>query len=141
MTYEADFLEWVTEQAAALRKARPNSVDWENLAEELDAMGRAERRALASQLERLMAHLLKWQYQPDRRSKSWQRSICDSRTQIDRLLDDSPSLTGALPELVVVEWTRAVRRASVETGIHASAFPLTCCWSITDLRDADFLPQ
>jgi hypothetical protein len=86
-----------------------------------------------------MAHLLKWHHQPPLRSKSWRRSIHDSRIRIERRLEDSPSIRGELPDLVAVEWPRAVRWASNETGI--GDFPADCPWSLDELLDADFLPS
>jgi hypothetical protein len=138
--YEADFVAWLTEQAGRLREARPNVIDWENVAEELEGMGRAERHAVASQLCRLMAHMLKWRYQPKRRGRSWRLSILDSRDRIERLLEDSPSLRNELPDMVAVEWPRAVRWAGNETGIDRGAFPADCPWSLDEMLDADFLP-
>jgi hypothetical protein len=139
--YHADFYAWTREQADLARRGSVNALDMGNIAEELEGMGRAERRALASQLERLMAHLLKWRYQPQRRSRSWRGSIRDSRTQIERLLADSPSLAGELPRLIEVEWPRAIRWASDETRIVRRAFPADCPWTQAELLDPDFLPD
>jgi hypothetical protein len=91
--------------------------------------------------QRLMAYLLKWRYQPERRSRSWRRSVRDSRTQIERLLADSPSLAGELPRLIEVEWPRAVRWAGDETRIVRRAFPADCPWTQAELLDPDFLPD
>jgi ribosomal protein L29 len=139
--YHADFYAWTREQADLARRGSVNALDMGNIAEELEGMGRAERRALASQLERLMAHLLKWRYQPQRRSRSWRRSIRDSRRQIARLLADSPSLGSEVPALIVSEWLPAVRWASDETGISRRAFPADCPWTVTELLDPDVLPD
>ena len=139
--YDTDLVAWAREQADLARRGSVNDLDLAHIAEELEGMVRAEHRALASQMERLMAHLLTWQYQPQQRSKSWRRSIHDSRTQIERLLADSPSLTGELPQVVIAEWPRAVRWASDETGIGPRAFPADCPWSQAELRDPDFLPD
>ena len=139
--YHADFYAWTREQADLARRGSVNALDMGNIAEELEGMGRAERRALASQLERLMAHLLKWRYQPQRRSRSWRGSIRDSRTQIERLLGGSPSLGGEMLGLVEEEYPRAVRWASDETGIGWRAFPADCPWTQAELLDPDFLPD
>jgi hypothetical protein len=138
--YETDFYAWTREQADLARRGSVNALDLTNIAEELESMGRSERRALASQLERLMAHLLKWRYQPDRRSRSWRRSIRDSRRQIERLLTDSPSLAGEMPTLIEAEWQPATRWASDETGIDQRAFPADCPWSEAELLDPAFAP-
>ena len=138
--YDTDLAAWAREQADLARRGSVNALDLAHIAEELEGMVRAEHRALASQMERLMAHLLKWQYQPGRRGTSWRRSIRDSRTQIERLLADSPSLAGELPRLLEAEWPRAIRWASDETGISRRAFPADCLWTEAELRDLDFLP-
>src|SRR3954464_3388671 len=101
--YETDLVAWAREQADLARRGSVNSLDLTHIAEELEGMVRAEHRALASQIERLMAHLLKWRYQPERRSRSWRGSIRDSRTQIERLLGGSPSLGGEMLGLVEEE--------------------------------------
>jgi hypothetical protein len=139
--YETDLVAWAREQADLARRGSVNSLDLVHIAEELEGMVRAEHRALASQIERLLAHLLKWRYQPERRSRSWRRSVRDSRTQIERLLADSPSLAGELPRLIEVEWPRAVRWASDETRIVRRAFPTDCPWTQAELLDPDFLPD
>jgi hypothetical protein len=139
--YETDLVAWAREQADLARRGSVNSLDLANIAEELEGMVRSEHRALASQLERLMAHLLKWRYQPQRRSRSWRGSIRDSRTQIERLLAGSPSLGGEMHGLVEEEYPRAVRWASDETGIGWRAFPADCPWTQAELLDPDFLPD
>jgi hypothetical protein len=139
--YETDLVAWAREQADLARRGSVNSLDLANIAEELEGMVRVEHRALASQLERLMAHLLKWRYQPERRCRSWRGSIRDSRTQIERLLADSPSLGGELPQLLQAEWPRACRWASDETRISRHAFPADCAWTQAELLDPDFLPD
>jgi hypothetical protein len=139
--YDTDLVAWACEQADLARRGSVNALDLAHIAEELEGMVRAEHRALASQMERLMAHLLKWQYQPKRRSKSWLRSIDDSRRQIDRLLADSPSLTSELPQVVIAEWPAAIRWAHRETGISRRAFPADCPWTEAELRNPDFLPE
>src|SRR4051812_10139987 len=98
--YDTDLVAWAREQADLARRGSVNSLDLVNIAEELEGMVRAEHRALASQLERLMAHLLKWRYQPQRRSRSWRGSIRDSRTQIERPLGGSPRPGGGRRGLV-----------------------------------------
>src|SRR3954462_11814246 len=98
--YETDLVVWARDQADLARRGSVNSLDLTHIAEELEGMVRAEHRALASQIERLMAHLLKWRSQPDRRRRGCRRSGRDSRTQIERLLTDSRSLAGEMPRLI-----------------------------------------
>src|SRR5688572_25148033 len=125
--YETDFVAWAQEQADLARRGSVNALDLANIAGELESMGRSERRALASQIRRLMAHLLKWRYQPDHQSANWKASIRDSRFQIESVLEYSPSLAGELDEIVGAEWHRAVRWASDETRrIARRALPADC---------------
>ena len=139
--YDTDLVAWAREQADLARRGSVNALDLANIAEELESMGRSERRALASQIRRLTAHLLKWRYQPDRRSRKWKSSIRDARDQMERVLEDSPSLARELEGIIKDEYPRAVRRTSDETGIARCAFPPDCPWERPELLDADFLPD
>ncbi len=96
-TYDADFYAWTQEQAAALRDKDLGALDLAHLAEEIDTLGRSERKTLRSDLRRLLCHLLKWQYQPEYRSRSWQISIVQARGDIDDDLADDPSCAPSLP--------------------------------------------
>src|SRR5690242_16652631 len=87
--YETDFYRWTAEQAELLRAGRLNAVDITHIAEELDALGRSEKRELVSRLSVLLAHLLKWQHQPSRRRKSWRLSIENARIDIAEHLADN----------------------------------------------------
>ena len=95
-TYKADFNLWIEQTAQLLRSHRWHEIDVEHLIEEVESLGKSERLFIASQLTRLLLHLLKWQYQPQRRSDSWLDSITDSRTQIELTILDSP--ISVLPE-------------------------------------------
>jgi hypothetical protein len=149
--YDTDFVAWAHEQAGLARRianapgvsrgGSVHSLDLANIAEELEGMVRAERRVLASQFRRLVAHLLKWRYQPDRRSRKWKMSILDARFQIERVLEDSSSLARDLEGIIKDEYPRAVRWAGDETGIARCAFPAACPWQRTELLDLDFLPD
>ncbi|HJU28752.1 MAG TPA: DUF29 domain-containing protein, partial [Candidatus Binataceae bacterium] len=98
--YETDFYAWTREQAQALRARQGEALDWNNLAEEIESIGRSDAEALASQLARLLLHLLKWRYQPNRRSRGWELSIMEARLRINRRLRKSPSLKSKLAELL-----------------------------------------
>ncbi len=92
--YEADYHRWTKDQASALREQRLAEIDWENVAEEIESLGRSDRREIESRLAVILEHLLKWQFQPERRSASWQASLFEQRNRIHRLLLESPSLKG-----------------------------------------------
>ena len=140
-TYTADFYLWIEQTAQLLRSQRWQEVDVEYLIEEVEGIGKSERRAIASQLIRLLLHLLKWQYQPQRRSDSWLDSITDSRTQIELAIEDSPSLKSYPTEQLEESYQRARRQAANQTGMLISVFPEECPYSLELVLDEDWLPE
>jgi len=138
--YEDDFVAWTERQAALIRARRFDLVDWENVAEEIESLGRSDRRALASRIEVLIMHLLKWQFQPTHRSRSWQLTLRVQRSRIGRLLDESPSLRAELDEMVRDAYSCARRLASGETGFALRTFPRTCPYKVEQILDPDFVP-
>ena len=121
--YETDYVSWLEEQAALLRAGRLAALDVENVAEELEGLARSDRHELANRLETLILHLLKWDHQPSRRSRSRQSTIVEQRIRIRRLLDESPSLRPGLAEIAAKVYPDAVDRAIVETGLARRRFP------------------
>ncbi|MEH2008290.1 DUF29 domain-containing protein [Nostoc sp.] len=140
-TYTADFNLWIEHTAQLLRSHRWQEVDVEYLIEEVEGLGKSERRAIASQLTRLLLHLLKWQYQPQRRSDSWLDSITDSRTQIELAIEDSPSLKSYPTEQLEESYQRARCQAAKQTGMLISVFPQQCPYSLELVLDEDWLPE
>ena len=104
-------------------------------------MGKRQSRELASRLVVLVMHLLKWGYQPTRRSPSWQRTIREQRRQLARLLIVHPSLRPRLPVLLAESYPQACARALDETGLPATALPYTCPWIVTQILDNEFWPE
>jgi hypothetical protein len=141
INYNADFYGWSQDQAAALRAGRLSDLDIENLIEEVEAMGRSEKRALESRLVVLLAHLLKWKYQPGRRSKSWQLTCKGQRINFENVLDDNPSLKSQLDQILSRAYDKAVIDAAQETGLDEEAFPRCCPWSWEQIRDLNFYPD
>jgi len=94
--YETDFYSWTQEQARLLRIGNLSMLDMDNILEEIEAMGRSEKRNLVSRLSVLLAHLIKWQHQPDRRGKSWSLLRAHQRIAINKLLKESPHGRGVL---------------------------------------------
>ncbi len=121
--YETDYLAWVEEQAGHLRAGRWHALDAGNIAEELDDMGRGEREEFYNRLEVLLTHLLKWDYQPRRRSRSWEATIAEQRRRLRRRLKRSPSLKSGLEETVREAYEGALEQAGIETGLGSKAFP------------------
>jgi hypothetical protein len=124
--YDQDLYAWAMTSARMLRDRRFDALDWEHIAEELESMGKSELRALESRLAVLLAHLLKWQFQPEKRSKSSQRTLIEQRKRIARLLRDSPSLRPTLGDILPDAYDSASRLAAEETGSDESEFPQAC---------------
>jgi hypothetical protein len=139
--YEADVVAWAVEQAALLRCGRLNDLDLLNLAEEIDGVARHERRELKSRLAVLLAHLLKWKYQPYRRSNSWRLTIHGQRSDIADELEGVPSLRHLLEneDWLQKTWIKAVGVAAAETAIDE--FPAEPIWSMSQILDDKFFPE
>jgi hypothetical protein len=140
-SYTTDFNLWIEQTAQLLRSHHWHEIDVEHLIEEVEGLGKSERRGIASQVTRLLLHLLKWQYQPQRRSDSWLDSITDSRTQIELTILDSPSLKSYPTEQVKESYQRARRQAAKQTSILVSVFPEECPYSLELVLDEDCLPE
>jgi hypothetical protein len=143
-TYDTDFYAWTQAQAAALRAKKWLGLDVDNLAEEIESLGRSDRRAITHQLERLLLHLLKWVYQPDqraRRGRGWRGSVRQARTAIADLLEESPSLRDYPAQRVALAYRRVRQQSAIQTGLPLATFPETCPWSSAQLLDEDFWPE
>ena len=139
--YDLDFYAWANEQAALLRSGRLSDADIGHIAEEIESMGKSEKRELVSRLEVLLMHLLKWQFQPERRSRSWEVSIANNRDRLDEHLIDNPSLRSQVEVAVSVAYRRARREAALETELAEALFPGVCPWSHDLAMMADFWPD
>jgi hypothetical protein len=139
--YDNDFYAWANEQAALLRAGRLGQVDIEHIAQEIESMGRTEKRELISRLRVLMLHLLKWKFQPAGRGSSWRASIRVQRLDLAEHLKDNPSLKAILPEAIVTAYEGAVIEAAEETKLPESALPSACPWSFDEMMDARFWPS
>jgi hypothetical protein len=138
--YEGDFFAWTQHTAALLREGRFVDVDVAHVAEEIEDMGKRDRRVVEGRLEVLVAHLLQWRYQPRRRSRSWRASIHTQRSRLSLVLRDSPSLKAQLPALLPGTYGRAVALAAHETGVRAERFPRECPYTPEQILDPAFLP-
>jgi hypothetical protein len=138
--YDTDFVRWTEEQAAALRAGRFNALDLENLGEEIESLGKRDRRRLKSRLTVLIMHLLKWGYQPQRRSGAWESTIRTQRAEVRQLLDDSPSLHREVPAVVAERYELARRNAAAETGLPLAIFPTDCPFTVDEILAEEWLP-
>lgn len=137
--YEYDFNLWLQEHILLLKESRFSEIDAPHLIEELEDMAKTDKRELVSRLIILVAHLLKWQYQPEMQSNSWSSSIIEQRAQILFLLEDVPSLRSKISEAVLRAYPKAVDVAVKETGL--SGFPKQCPYNEKQLLDEDFYPD
>jgi Domain of unknown function DUF29 len=138
--YDTDFYAWAMEQAALLRAGRLDAADITNIAEEIESMGRGEKRELVNRLTILLLRLLKWQFQPGFRSPSWSSSIRKQRLRLRSHLNDNPSLKGKLDESFAEAYELAVMGAARETGLPESGFPKTSPYRFEQAADDSFWP-
>jgi hypothetical protein len=139
-----DFHGWLLDQAQALHTRRSELLDWDALAEELEAMAAKERREARKHLRNLLAHLLKWSFQSEelpRRAHSWRRTIRETREELSDLLEDSPGLLTSLNESFAKVYERARNKACDETILPSDRFPASSPWTIAQAMREDFWPQ
>lgn len=138
--YEKDVVAWSREQVELLRAGRWSELDIGHIADEIDDVGKSEQRELANRMAVLLAHLLKWRFQPDRQSASWRRMIVEQRRAIARRLGKTPSLKASLEDADWLDdvWGDAVVKAIAETGLDD--FPKNCLWSVSAILDESFYP-
>ena len=139
--YADDLHAWSLEQAALLRARRSEGLDWDHLADELEAMVGRDRRELKSCLRVILLHLLEWQAQPTRRGSSWRKSLLTQRRHIRDLLQESPSLRPQVPGLVLEAYPDAVEDAVYETRLPIGRFPVDCPYAADDVLANTYLPD
>jgi predicted nucleic acid-binding Zn-ribbon protein len=129
-SYDVDFYKWTKNQATFLKKGEYLKLDIDHLIEEIESLGRSEKRALESYLANLLLHLLKIEYQPNKHSKSWDLSVKNSRHKIKVLLSENPSLKRHLPKILNEAYFTARLNAISETGLEDEKFPEACPWDL-----------
>lgn len=139
--YEQDFYAWANEQAGLLRAGKLSEADIAHIAEEIESMGKTEKRELISRLKVLLMHLLKWRFQPGGRSTSWRLTIAEQRREVVDHLADNPSLKARLPETMESAYGGAVLAAARETNLDLDIFPSVCPWSFEQVIDRNFWPE
>jgi hypothetical protein len=139
--YEQDYHRWTEEQGRALREQRPAGVDWENVAEEIESLGRSDKRSIESNLNVILVHLLKWRHQPGKQTGSWKASLAEHRLRISKLIDESPSLRTHPERVLEEEYALARLKAAAETGLPEQRFSETCPFKIQEVLDPGFLPS
>lgn len=138
---ESDFALWSAEQAALLRAGRLDRLDRDNLAEEIESLGRGEESEIESRLNVLLLHLLKWRFQPEQHSNSWKATLLEQRRRIARRIRQSPSLRNHPADVLDEEYEVARLAAAGETGLALGVFPAACPFTIEQILDPEFLPE
>jgi hypothetical protein len=139
--YDDDFYAWANEQAALLRAGKFSEADIEHIAEEIESMGKTEKRELISRLTVLILHLLKWRFQVRMRSRSWRLSIEGQRLDVRSHLSDNPSLKSQLDGAIALAYRRARIEAARETELDVDEFPGVCPWTFEQMMSQDFWPE
>ena len=139
--YEEDFYGWAIYTAQLLRNKRMNELDFDNIIEEMEALGRSEKHELINRLSVLLSHLLKWQFQPTMRGHSWVYSIKEQRKQSKIHLKDNPSLKNKLDDILIDAYDVAISKAAKETTLDEKSFPQECPYTFDQIMMDGFYPE
>ncbi len=139
--YDQDFCQWAEQTARLLKDGNFAALDLAHLIEEVDDMSGSQKRALLSNLRVLLMHLLKYRYQPDRRSSSWRSTIIEHRLRLEDALEESPSLRPYLLENFDRTYQKARKQAALETEQPISSFPSQCPFTPDMVLDDQWLPE
>lgn len=142
--YDTDFVGWARQQAEALRARRVDRLDYDNLIEEVESMGKQQQAELVNRLAVLLAHLLKWRYQVAQRGmhgRSWRLTVKEQRRQVARLIAKNPSLRPFVPEAMSQAYGDAVLIAARESNIAEDQLPADCPWSFEEAAEGDSMPD
>jgi hypothetical protein len=133
--YDQDFYAWTQRQIELLQAREWQQLDIENLIEELDSLGKQQRQEVRNRLKVLLGHLLKWYYQPEIRSKSWRATIREQRQEIQRHLQENPSLKPYLSEAIEIGYEGGLNIVDQETPLDSRQLPQSCPFSDTQIFD------
>lgn len=139
-SYEHDFFSWTQQQAAHLREGRLDRMDLDNLAEEIESLGKSQLHALTSSYRHIAMHLLKLLVQPEKASRSWIATIGRERGNIELLLGENPGLKPKRTDRFAKAYPHARRDAADETGLPVAAFPILPPFDVADVESRDFWP-
>jgi len=131
--YNQDFYSWLMEQARLIREGRWDELDRDNLAEEIESLGREQFNKLESALRVLLLHILKWDHQPEKRTRSWVLSIKTQRIDVEDVIADNPGLKPRIPEAIARGYRKARIEAAQETGLDENHFPELCPYGWDDI--------
>jgi hypothetical protein len=136
--YETDFYAWTIEQSKLLKEGDFKHLDIVNLAEEIESLGKQQRQELRNRLGVLIGHILKWNYQPEKRGKSWRVTIREQRREIQDILEDNPSLKPYLPEAIAKAHKAGLDLVALETSLDYQDLPEEPIYTIEQLLSPDF---
>ena len=139
--YEQDFYAWTQKQAQLLRLGDLQGLDLQNLAEEIESLGKQQKQELRNRFGVLIGHLLKWEYQPQLRGKSWRITIDLQRDEICELVNENPSLKPYLEEAIAKSYKQAIALVVKETPLDKHDLPSQCPYSFDQVLDQDFYPN
>ncbi|MDX2237299.1 MAG: DUF29 domain-containing protein [Hyphomonadaceae bacterium] len=139
--YDADFYSWAKRQAELLRRRSGNEIDWDQIAGEMDNLAGSEERELVARLRVLLSHLLKWAFQPERRTRSWRLTIANQRDELTILMRRNPGLKAKEAEAFSDAYRLARRDASLETDLDVDVFPAEPPFTIDQAKDEAYLPE
>lgn len=139
--YDQDYCLWVENTVEQLKQKKLNHIDWENLIEEIESLGKSQKNALESNLRILLMHMLKWQYQSNLRSNSWSYTITEHNIRINKAFKESPSLKRYFIDVFDDCYQDARKLAAKETGLDIAIFPVNCPFSQQDVLDSDRITE
>ena len=139
--HDKDVYGWAIHTAQLLKDKKMNELDFDNIIEEMEALGRSEKYELINRLSLVISHLLKWQYQPTMRGHSWIYSIKEQRKQSKIHLKDNPSLKSKLDEILRDAYDVAISKAAKETALDETAFPQECPYTFEQIANDEFYPE
>lgn len=139
--YEQDYYLWIKNTTQLLQQDRLSELDVANLIEEIEDMGKSEKRAIESNLDIVLMHLLKYKYQALKRSNSWLSTIFEHRKRLQRIFKDSPSLRSYVQEIFNECYQNARKMASLETSLPIDTFPIESPFDLEQTLDPDYLPN
>jgi len=140
-SYNKDFYAWAIHNAKLIRKGKFSELDINNIAEELESMGNRDKRQLINRLSVLISHLLKWQFQSEKQSKSWKLTIKEQRLKVHELLSESPSLKHELNEKMLLTYKYALILTTKQTKINEKILPKKCPYSLEQCLNNKFFPE
>ena len=140
-SHEKDVYGWAVHTAQLLREKKMNEIDFDNVIEEIEALGRSEKYELMNRLSLIISHLLKWQFQPTLRGHSWVYTIREQRKQVRYHLEDNPSLKDKLEETLIKAYNLAIDKAARDTSLPAKDFPIECPYRLEQIINEEFYPD